>query len=119
MRDFFSFFKKLVGKGLKLQLIEDFPELLLIGVGEEESLKVERDRHIGFDGGQGFRHAYVVDMLLHLFLHGTLEQVGMGKKLFHRSKLIDELHGGLLPHSGTAGEVVGSVAHEGEQVDHL
>ena len=115
----FSPTEKFFGKSLKLELCEEFSELLLVGFGHLQLIEVEFDRHIGTYGSEKLRHLDVVLGVFHLLAHFSFELVGMCEQFFTRSELIDQLHGSLLSHAGATGIVVGRVTHEGEQVDDL
>ena len=115
----FSLTEKFFGKSLKLELCEEFAELLLIGLGHLQLIEVELDGHIGTYGSEKLRHLDVVLCVFHLLAHFSFELVGMCEELFTRSELIDQLHGSFLSHAGATGIVVGRITHEGEQVDDL
>ena len=61
--------------------------------------------------------------MLHIFVHllfeSALELVGVVEKIFDGAKLRNEFLRRFLPHPGTTRNVVGRVAHESEQVNHL
>ena len=58
-------------------------------------------------------------MFLHFFLQRPFQFRGAVQQLFHRPKVGYQLSGRLLTHARTTWEIVGRVAHEGQQVDNL
>ena len=76
-------------------------------------------RHIGADGGQVFGEDYLLGVLLHPLLEGSLQLVGVGDEFVHAAELGHEFLSGLLPHAGTAGDVVHLVPHKGQYINHL
>ena len=105
---------------LKLQLQQQVIELRSKGAAEVV-LRGEVQRGIGDDGGQIPGVLGALPALLQLF-----DDAGLGVdlrqqavQLRHGMILLHQCHGGLFPHAGDAGDVVGGVAHEGLQVDHV
>ena len=58
-------------------------------------------------------------MLGHFFLQCTFDLIRAHEHLVDVAELGEQFHGRLLAHARTAREVVGRVAHECQQVDHL
>ena len=105
---------------LKLQLQQQVIELRSKGAAEVV-LRGEVQRGIGDDGGQIPGVLSALPALLQLF-----DDAGLGVDLRQQAVqlrqgviLLHQRHGGLFPHAGDAGDVVGGVAHEGLQVDHV
>ena len=105
---------------LKLQLQQQVIELRDKGAAEVV-LRGEVQRGIGDNGGQIPGVLGALPALLQLF-----DDAGLGVdlrqqavQLRHGMILLHQRHGGLFPHAGDAGDVVGGVAHEGLQVDHV
>ena len=116
---FFGFVKHSLRQLPELQLLEDFRQLVGVGLFHLERFEVEVDGHIGADGGEELRHLNIFDGSLDLLLHLALEFGGAGEELLNGTELTDEFGGSLLTNAGTAGVVVGRITHEGEEVDDL
>ena len=61
----------------------------------------------------------MLGVVLHLFPERAFDFVGACEHLLDAAKLLDEFDGGFFAHAGTAGHVVGGIAHECEHVDDL
>ena len=58
-------------------------------------------------------------IVFHLLLLGTLELVGVFQQVLDGAVLLDKFFGGLGTHAGAAGDVVGAVSHQSQDVDEL
>ncbi len=91
-----------------------------VGLLEPQCLLLEIDRSVEADGGQLLGEEGVVRMLLDEVAQLlVLYLVGAFHHLLDAAELVDELLGGLLPHPRDAGDIVGGVAPEAEEVDDL
>ena len=112
-------FEHTVEQGPEFELFKNFLQLLDVGGGEFHLLKVGGDGDVGLDGGQKTRKADLFGVFLYFSFHGAFQFVGAAEQLLDGAELTDELDGRLFAHAGTARNVVGRVAHEAEQVNHL
>ena len=103
----------------QLQAVADGGEGIHVRVAQGEGVHVECHRHVGDYLCQPSRQAYLLGRALDLGAQGTAQLVGVAEQLLYAAKLLDELGGGLLAHARTAGDVVGSVAHQAEDVYDL
>ena len=115
----FSFVKKLVCERLKLQFGEDFAKFVGVGLAHLQFVEVEFNRHVGFYCREEFREFYLLGIFFNFFLQCALQLVGLLEKLLHAAKLVDKFHGSLLADARTSRNVVGRVAHQSKEVDHL
>ena len=58
-------------------------------------------------------------MFLHLFLKSTLQFLRSLQQFINRIEVVDEFGGSFFSHTRTAGEIVGRVAHQCQEVDDL
>ncbi len=104
----------------ELELAEETDHLGPVVVGEPGRLQVERDRQVADYSGQLAAGEYLLSRLHELLAQRLLlDLVETAVHLLQRAELADQFRGGLLPHSGDAGDVVGGVALESLVVDHL
>ena len=113
------FIKNSARKAFKLQIAEDFLQTFLVGFLDSKLFEIQLHGNVGLDGGEKFGQRNFLAVVLHLLLYCTFELVGGGEQVVDAAKLVYQFHGGLFAHAGTARNVVGRVAHESEQVDHL
>ena len=116
---FGRFVVEFLEEGPKLQIFVNRAQGLLVGFGGAQGVEVEVDWHVGLDSDQEFRKTDLLFVLFHLALDGSLELVGAVEQIVNRAKLGDELDGGFFAYAGAARHIVGGVAHEAEQVNHL
>ena len=108
------------GKLAELELGGELLEQREIGRLEKQLVGIERDGSVEADGGELLGEEGLFGILLDEcagLVVGDL--VGMGDDFLDGAELGDEFFGGLLPHSGHTGDVVGGVAPEAEEVDDL
>ena len=104
---------------VELDLLERLHHLLLFERGEGRRLQVEREVEVAHDGGHlsaGERGVLVVADALELL---AFERVQVLVEAFERPVLLQQLGRGLLADAGHAGDVVGRVALEPQEVGHL
>ena len=95
------------------------PEGIHVNGFAAQGIGLEGDRHISDDGGQPFRHAYLFGILLDASFLDALEFASVGQQVLDGAILLDEFLGGFGTHTWAAGNVVGSIAHETQDVDEL
>ena len=111
--------KHAVDQGGELELLEQRNDPLRVERSGRERVGVHVQLQVAIDGGQALRQQRLCGVGLDLLPLLALELVDAGDQRLHRPELGEQLLGGLLSHSGNAGDVVGAVAGEPEQVDHL
>ena len=107
------------GECAELQLAEQCSQCFHVGRLALQCLFVPLDGHVGLDGGQPLALANLFDVLLDVGFECALELVGVLQQILDRSKLLYERFGLFGTHPGATGDVVGSVAHQSQQVDDL
>ncbi|CCX63913.1 unknown [Prevotella sp. CAG:1058] len=115
----FTSVNKLVRERLELQFLEQPAQFVGVGFGHAQRVEVETDRHVGADGCEELREANLLLVLLDLLFQRTLQLAGAFEQRVNRAELLQELDCRLLAHTRTAWYVVGRIAHQSEQVDHL
>ena len=110
---------KFVEKTLKFQFGEDFGESGCVRLLNLQCVEVKVDRNVGAYGSQELRHAYVVYSRLNLFAKLTFNLGCRSEHVVDAAEFAYELGGGLRTHAGASREVVGRVAHQRKEVDHL
>ena len=91
------------------------------GVTHQIVLRAELQRCVGGNGGQPIGMAGAL-LPSGQFLDGgglCLDVRHLLVEGLDAAILLDEIHGGLLSHTGDAGDIVGGVPHEGLEVDHV
>ena len=86
---------------------------------DDEIVEGDVERAVGPDGGETAAEAGLVGEGDEVFLLFTFELVGVGEEVFEGAPLADEGFGGFFADAWDAGEVVGGVAPEGEDIDDL
>ena len=91
------------------------------GLAPQIVLRPEVQGRVGDDGGQPVGLPGALLPLCQFFDGGGLgvDVRHPGVEVIDALILLDEVHGGLLPDAGDAGDVVGAVPHQGLQVDHV
>ena len=110
----------LVDELLEFQTQEDIVQLRLEGAAQVVR-RIERQRRIGDDGGQPVAVPRRVLPLLQLPEGGGLgvDVRHFGVQRVDAAVLLHQRHGGLLTNARHARDIVGAVAHQGLQVDHV
>ena len=112
-----TFFKNSVCKAFHLQFKQQFAQFVLVWFHEFQSFHIELDGDIGFDGCQEVTHLDVLHMFFHFLAKLAFDFWRAGQQLIDAAKFINEFGGCFLTNSWTAREVVGRVAHQGQQVN--
>ena len=105
--------------GPEFQLTEDVQEGLLVGFGNLEIFFMELNRNRRDDGSQFFAHDRKVLALPHFLTQCTLELVGIGQHVFNCAVFCQQLRSSLFTHTRNARYIVDSIAHHGQDVNHL
>ena len=103
----------------ELQFLEHFDHLRQIGMIQLVILLIKGDRHIQHDGGQFLGKKPYVLVGLDPFLHLPFQLIGILQQPFQAAEFLDELLGGLLTYSGKAGNIIRTIAHHPQEIDHL
>ena len=111
--------KDTFGQGAELQFAEHFQDAFAVRGVQVKGFVINRHRGIGQDGGQLAAHARLLGVFPHPLPQLALDLVSVLQDPFHTAVLLDELDGGLLPHTGDAGDVVHGIAHQPQDVDDL
>ena len=88
-------------------------------VREHEVVPGDFDGHVEDDGGEFLGEQRLVGVGLDVFLLLAFELRGIGDEILDGAELGDEFFRGLLADAGDAGDVVGGVAPQAEDVDDL
>ena len=106
-------------EGVEFELREEGPHRVAVEGLHGEVVEGLRDGDVEDDGGELFGEEGLRLVLLDAFLEFALQLVGIGEEVLHGIKFAEEFLGGLFADSGDAGDVVGGVAHEAEDIDDL
>ena len=110
---------KFVKKTLKLQFGEYFGESCCVRLLNLQCVEVKVDRNVGAYGCEELRHAYVFDSRLNLFAQLAFNLGCRSEHVVDAAEFAYEFCSGLRTHARTSGEVVGRIAHECQEVNHL
>ena len=89
-------------------------------VPQGEGLGIKGDIEIGMDGHQFLGQQGQVPVILKtLSVALPADLISVLQKILHRSILSDQILGPLLPNSGDSWNIVHTVPHQGEDIDHL
>ena len=103
----------------ELEAAEDLLQLGAVGRREDELRRVDVERQVAPHRRQHLRAARLLGMLANVLCTRGRELVDVLEHPFERAVLRDELAGGLVPDPGDAGDVVGGVPLEADEVRHL
>ena len=103
----------------KFQLRVNLPQAHLVRLPLLAPGGIKRDGHIRPDGRQELRETNLLRVLLHLLLLRPFQLIGIRQQVLHTTELGEELLGGLLAHARATGNIVGRIAHQSQQVNHL
>ena len=107
------------GEGMELELDEERFQFLGVRRRALQGLGVERDGQVGLDRREAAREERVFLVLAQALADLALDLVGPLEQPVEAAVLLDPLLGRDLAHARHAGDVVGRVAHERQDVDHL
>ena len=108
------------GEGLELHPFQEGHQARVVEVGEAEVVRIVGNRHVLLQGDEGAAQPGVVGVRLqHLAALLLLDLGGAGQKLVQRSVLGEKLRRRLGSDGRHARHVVGAVAHQRLQLDHL
>ena len=90
-----------------------------VGGAAPHCVDVKFKRHVGADGGQLLGETNLLNVVAHVAPHGARDGVGVAHHALNTLPPLDEFNGLFRPHARAAGDIVGGVAHQAEQVNHL
>ena len=87
--------------------------------GEGKGFQLERKIKVAHDGGDIARKESHVAVVLQVFQLLALQLVQILVDALHAAESLEQLRGGLLPDTGNAGDIVGRVAHQAQEIGDL
>ena len=114
-----SLFEYPVDECAEFQLLENLAEFFFVRFFADERIHVELNGNICFDGGKEFGEGNHLAVGLHFRFQCAFQLVGMLQQIFDAAEFGNQFLCGFLAHTRTAGDVVGSIAHQSEHVDDL
>ena len=114
-----SLFEYPVDECAEFQLLENLAEFFFVRFFADERIHVEQNGNICFDGGKEFGEGYHLAVGFHFRFQCAFQLVGMFQQVFDTAEFGNQFLCGLLAHARTAGDVVGSIAHQSQHVDDL
>ena len=110
----------LVNELRKAEAQEQVIQLRLIIVIPERLLRLKRDRRVCADRGEVIGEKRAVAPRRELFAHAgrDVQRVEAAVNVLQCSEAVEQIHRGLLPHAGDAGDVVAGVSHERLEIHH-
>ena len=114
-----SLFEYPVDECAEFQLLENLAEFFFVRFFADERIHVELNGNICFDGGKEFGEGYHLAVGFHFRFQCAFQLVGMFQQILDTAEFGNQFLCGLLAHARTAGDVVGSIAHQSQHVDDL
>ena len=108
-----------LGESPKFQTIENFLHFLQIDFLSFQIVERNFNRDIGLDGDEEFGEPDLFLVFLNSLFDGTFQLVCILQEIVNGTKFLNEFCSSLFTHAWTTRNVVGSIAHESEQVDDL
>ena len=108
-----------LGERAELQFVEHLAQCHKIHGHTLQCILVPVEWHIGLDGGKVLRQPDLLGIIFHLRLQCAFQFIGVAQQIFNGAELLNEFFRRFRTHAGAAGNVVGRVAHQSEQVNHL
>ena len=114
-----SFFEYPVDECAEFQLFENLAEFFFVRFFPDERIHIEPDGDICFDGSKEFGEGNHFPVCLHLRFQCAFQLVGVFQQVLDAAEFGNQLLCGFLAHTRTAGDVVGSIAHQSQHIDDL
>ena len=111
--------EKAFADGVEFELNEQGFELVFIRGVQSQGLQFDLAWRIAVDRDEAFGKEGLVAMSLKVFLQPAGQVVRVGEKIFDVVELADEFGGSFFADSGHAGDVIGGISHEGEDIEVL
>ena len=108
-----------LGERAELQFIEHLAQCHKIHGHTLQRFLVPVEWHIGLDGGKVLRQPDLLGIIFHLRLQCAFQLIGVAQQILNGTELLNEFFRRFRTHTGAARNVVGGVAHQSEQVNHL
>ena len=108
-----------VQQGAELQFGENLAQGFRVRLLAHQGLHVQRDGHVGLDGGQELGEGDLFLVGFHFVSQSALQVLGVRQEVLDVAELGDEFLRGFLAHAGAAGDVVRGVSHQAQHVDDL
>ncbi len=103
----------------ELQLLINLAQRAVVRLAAAQVIGIDVEAEVGADCGKIFRQDYLLAVVLDLGAQRALDFGCALKHILDGAELADELHGGFLADARTAGNVVGRVAFERQQIHDL
>ena len=105
--------------GAELQFLKEAQQFVRPGLLLDKLVKGYGQGHVPVNGGKLLGKGCQRGVLLHDLPALSFQFVRVCQQVFHGAEFPDQQLGRFLPHAGQARNIVGAVAHQGQDVDHL
>ena len=111
--------KQLGLHGAELQFLKEAQQFVRPGLLLDKLVKGYGQGHVPVNGGKLLGKGCQRGVLLHDLPALSFQLVRICQQVFHGAEFPDQQLGRFLPHAGQTRNIVGAVAHQGQDVDHL